>query len=68
MPGAGVNASNIGALREATGASEFHASAKEMLASKMSFKPNRLADMHYGETRSDAREIRKLRTALKDKP
>jgi copper homeostasis protein len=64
MPGAGIDASNIAALREATGATEFHASAKQALASRMRYRPNRLADMQDGETRSEVDAIRRLANAL----
>ncbi|WP_316825143.1 copper homeostasis protein CutC [Pedobacter miscanthi] len=38
MPGAGINESNIPQLINQTGATEFHASAKEFVASKMIFR------------------------------
>lgn len=38
MPGAGINESNIHKLIEQTGATEFHASAKEFVSSKMEFR------------------------------
>lgn len=64
MPGAGVDAGNVAALREATGATEFHASAKHALASGMRYRPDRLADMQSGELLSDADAIRRLVAAL----
>jgi copper homeostasis protein len=64
MPGAGVDASNIASLREATGAREFHASAKRALDSGMRDRPHRLADMQGGEIRSDAETIRTMIRAL----
>lgn len=64
MPGAGVDADNVAALRRSTGANEFHASAKHVLASRMHYRPERLADMQDGETRSDVEAIRKLVEAL----
>lgn len=64
MPGAGVDAGNIAALRAATGALEFHASAKRTLPSAMRYQPNRLADMRGGEMRSDREEIRRIVQAL----
>ncbi len=64
MPGAGVDADNIARLRTATGAHEFHASAKRSLASAMRYKPDRLVDMQTGEMRSDVAAIRRLRYAL----
>jgi len=66
MPGAGVDADNIAALRAATGAHEFHASAKRALASRMRHRPPRLADMQAGESRSDAGQIRRMVQALRE--
>lgn len=63
MPGAGVTASNLFALA-ATGAREFHASAKLQLASRMRHRPERLADMQVGELRSDVQQVRALVQAL----
>lgn len=64
MPGAGVQAGNIAALAAATGASEFHASAKRQLPSGMRYHPPALADMQAGEWRSDVEQVRALVTAL----
>ncbi len=64
MPGAGVDAANVAALRAATGATEFHASARRALPSAMRHQPNRLADMRGGELRSDRDEIRRIVQAL----
>ena len=64
MPGAGIDAGNIAALRTATGATEFHASARRGLPSAMRHQPNRLADMRGGEQRSDRDEIRRIVQAL----
>lgn len=60
MPGAGVDAGNLAALAAATGASEFHASAKRQLPSGMCHRPARLAEMQGGELRSDEGQIRAL--------
>jgi copper homeostasis protein len=38
MPGAGINGNNIKELIDQTGATQFHASAKEFVASKMKFR------------------------------
>ncbi|WP_412468818.1 copper homeostasis protein CutC [Pedobacter sp. KLB.chiD] len=38
MPGAGINEKNIKTLIEQTGATQFHASAKEFVSSKMEFR------------------------------
>ncbi len=60
MPGAGIDAGNIAALMVATGAREFHASAKHTLPSRMRFAPGDALGMAAGETRSDAAEVRRL--------
>jgi copper homeostasis protein len=64
MPGAGVNAGNLAALAAATGAREFHASAKRRLPSGMRHRPVRLAEMQGGELRSDVEQVRALVQAL----
>jgi Uncharacterized protein involved in copper resistance len=64
MPGAGVTADNLAALAAATGAHEFHASAKRQLASGMRHRPPLLADMQGGELRSDEEQVRALVRAL----
>jgi copper homeostasis protein len=65
MPGAGVNAGNLAALAAATGAREFHASAKRQLPSGMRHRPARLAEMQGGELRSDVEQVRALVQALR---
>jgi len=64
MPGAGVDAGNIGKLRELTGAREFHASAKRRHPSAMQRQPELLKDMQGGELRSDVEQIRGMVAAL----
>jgi len=64
MPGAGIDADNIAVLMAATGAREFHASAKRTLPSRMRFAPMDTLGMAGGETRSDAAEVRRLVEAL----
>ena len=64
MPGAGVHAGNIGKLREITGASEFHASAKRQHPSGMQWQPELLKDMQGGELRSDVEQIRGIVATL----
>ncbi|TPG50414.1 copper homeostasis protein CutC [Rhodanobacter glycinis] len=64
MPGAGVDAGNIGKLHEITGASEFHASAKRRHPSGMQWQPELLKDMQGGELRSDVERIRGIVAAL----
>ena len=66
MPGAGVNAANIGELIALTGASEFHASAKRLHASGMRWQPLSLKDMQGGEWQSDVEQIRRIGTALRE--
>ena len=64
MPGAGVTAQNIAALAAATGAHEFHASAKCQLPSGMQHRRPLLGEMEGGELRSDVEQVRALATAL----
>jgi copper homeostasis protein len=64
MPGAGVDAGNIGKLHEIAGASEFHASAKRQHPSGMRWQPELLKDMQGGELRSDVEQIRGMVAAL----
>lgn len=65
MPGAGIDADNILRLRDATGAREFHASAKRALPSGMRHVPASPLGMEAGETRSDATQVRRLAAALR---
>jgi copper homeostasis protein len=60
MPGAGIDAGNLAALREATGAREFHASAKRVLASGMRHVPEYALGMEGGEVRTDVDEVRRM--------
>jgi copper homeostasis protein len=64
MPGAGITAQNIVALAAATGANEFHASAKCQLPSGMQHRRALLPDMESSELRSDVGQVRALATAL----
>jgi copper homeostasis protein len=64
MPGAGITAQNIAALATATGAHEFHASAKHQLPSGMRHRRPLLSDMEGGELCSDIEQVRALVTAL----
>lgn len=64
MPGAGITAANVAGLAKATGAMEFHASAKTSLPSGMQWTNASLADMTGGEVRSDVDEVRSLAAAL----
>ena len=65
MPGSGVRSANIVSLAEATGAVEFHSSAKVLQASEMEFvnvsmKENQAVVMAAEE------EVRKMKEALAD--
>lgn len=64
MPGAGIEPGNIAALREATGAHEFHASAKKRLPSAMRRVPGDALGMGAGETRTDVETVRALVAAI----
>ena len=68
MPGAGVSAQNVAALKAATGASEFHASAKKALPSGMRWQPDGLRDMQGGEWRSEVEQVGALVAALAPSP
>jgi copper homeostasis protein len=64
MPGAGITPDNIAALREVTGAHEFHASAKRRLPSAMRRIPADVLGMGAGETRTDVDTVRALVAAI----
>lgn len=63
MPGAGIRADNVAALAAATGADEFHASAKRLLPSRLA-TPHAFPDMAAGEWRTSEPEVRALVAAL----
>lgn len=63
MPGAGITHHNIATLARATGAREFHASAKRQRASRQPAR-SALMDMCGGEICTDEAEVRALVTAL----
>lgn len=63
MAGAGITSGNIAEVAAATGAHEFHASAKRRLPSGM-HHPAALREMGEGELRSDVDEIRAMLRAL----
>ncbi len=65
MPGAGIDDHNIAALRRATRAREFHASAKRALPSTMVSAAFAGSGMDAGELRSDVERVRALVAALK---
>ncbi|MDR3387906.1 MAG: copper homeostasis protein CutC [Rudaea sp.] len=64
MPGAGIDEHNIAALRRATRACEFHASAKRILHSTMRHAAFAGSGMDAGELRSDVEHVRALVAAL----
>jgi copper homeostasis protein len=64
MPGAGIEPGNIAALRDATRAHEFHASAKRRLPSAMRRLPADPLGMGAGETRTDVETVRALVAAI----
>ncbi|HEY2395290.1 MAG TPA: copper homeostasis protein CutC [Rudaea sp.] len=65
MPGAGVDATNVAAIRLSTGAREFHASAKRRLPSRGAPAPGSAAGMEEGELRTDIEQVRALVAALR---
>lgn len=64
MPGAGITPANAAGLATATGAVEFHASAKRAHASRMGYMRGDALGMGDGEVRSDTDEVRALVRAL----
>lgn len=65
MPGAGIDAGNLAALREATGTREFHASAKRALSSAMQHAPEHPLGMEGGEIRTDVDDVRRMVEVLR---
>ena len=65
MPGAGIDAGNIAALRTRTGAHEFHASAKRSRPSAAHHVPSQSLGMTGGETRTDAVAVRDIVAAMR---
>ncbi len=63
MPGGGIDAHNIAAIAQATGAREFHASAKVRVADRM--RHAGLAGMGGGDWQTDADEVRARVDALR---
>jgi copper homeostasis protein len=68
MPGAGIDEHTITAVRAATGAREFHASAKRALPSAMRHVAFAGSGMDAGELRSDVERVRALVSALRAAP
>jgi copper homeostasis protein len=63
MPGGGIDADNIAAIAEATGAHEFHASAKVRVADRM--RHPGFGGMGGGDWQTDAAEVRARVDALR---
>lgn len=63
MPGGGIDAHNIAAIAQATGAREFHASAKVRVADRM--RHAGLGGMGGGDWQTDAGEVRARVDALR---
>lgn len=66
MPGGGIDARNIAAIARATGAREFHASAKTRVASRMHGAPSRLGNMDDRDWQTDANGVRERIEALRN--
>ncbi len=64
MPGAAIDEHTIAAVRAATGAREFHASAKRVLPSAMRHAAFAGSGMDAGELRSDVDKVRAMVAAL----
>ncbi|MGN6313808.1 MAG: copper homeostasis protein CutC [Rhodanobacteraceae bacterium] len=65
MPGGGIDVHNIAAIRDATGAVEFHASAKKRVASRMRGARSRLGNMDDCDWQTDADGVRERIEALR---
>lgn len=65
MPGGGIDARNIAAIAAATGACEFHASAKVRVCSRMRGAQATLGEMDAVRWQTDAEEVRARVAALR---
>ena len=65
MPGGGIDAHNIAAIAAATGAQEFHASAKVRVGSRMRGAHGGLGEMDASRWQTDANEVRARVAALR---
>lgn len=65
MPGGGIDARNIAAIRNATGAIEFHASAKKRVAPRMRTAHDRIGNMDECDWQTDAGGVRERINALR---
>lgn len=68
MPGGGIDAQNISVIRDATGAIEFHASAKKRVPSRLRTAHARLGNMDDGDWQTDADGVRERIEALRSLP
>lgn len=65
MPGGSIDANNIAAIARATGAHEFHASAKVRVPGRMRNAPSRIGNMDDRDWQTDAGEVRARVEALR---
>jgi copper homeostasis protein len=65
MPGGGITAQNIAAIAQATGAGEFHASAKRHFATRIHRQPPTPGGMGDAHWQTDAAEVRARVDALR---
>lgn len=65
MPGGGIDAHNIAAIAQATGAREFHASAKKRMTTRMDQPAPMLGEMGDTHWQTDAAEVRARVDALR---
>ena len=65
MPGGGITAQNIAAIATATGAYEFHASAKTRVSTRMNQPIPALGEMEDAHWQTDAAEVRARVDALR---
>jgi len=64
MPGGGITAQNIVAIADATGAREFHATAKRRITTRMDHSPPMLGEMEDAHWQTNAAEVRACVDAL----
>lgn len=67
MPGCGINASNIAGIAEATGAREFHLSARMSVESAMRYRNSRVSmggTVHVEEYGREVSSVKKIKEAL----
>lgn len=66
VAGGGIRSNNIAEIRQFTGATEFHSSAKKVVASKMQFINPKMKD-DLNQTNVDVEEIKKMKKLLSKK-